>query len=60
MQFPHRTSSPLTVEVDGDAVGLLLFDVVSRHAVLDGALEHGVLVILGGLHVQGALDSVET
>lgn len=50
----------LTVEVDVDGVRLLLFDLLSWHSVLHGALEHGVFVCLGGLHVQGALDSVET
>lgn len=56
----HNQPPPLTVEVDGDSVGLLLFDLASWHAVLHSALEHGVLVSLGGLHVQGALDSEET
>lgn len=50
----------LTVEVDVDGVGLLLFVLVSWHAVLHGALELRVLVRLGGLHKQGTLDSVET
>lgn len=53
-------SSPLTVEINVDGVRLLLFNLVSRHAVLHSALEHRVLVCLGGLHVQCALDSVET
>lgn len=54
------SSRPLTVEVDVDGVRLLLFDLVSGHAVLHSALEQRVLVCLGGSHVQRALDSVET
>lgn len=56
---PPRSPS-LTVEVDGHGVGLLLFDLLCGHAVLHGALEHGVLVCPGGLHVQGALDGEES
>lgn len=57
--FECVLSPPLTVEVDVDGVRLLLLDLVSRHAVLDRAAEHRVLVCLGGLHVQRALDGVE-
>lgn len=58
--FESVLSPPLTVEVDVDGVRLLLLDLVSQHAVLHGAAEHRVLVCLGGLHVQRALDGVET
>ena len=44
------------MQVDGDRVRLPLVDLLSWHAVLGHAVEHGAMVSLGELNAQRALD----